>query len=62
MKKKNLKKENKTMDEIRTFGCCECCGNEITDKDEEYYVDSEGRVFCSVECALDAKSVVKVEV
>ena len=50
------------MDDIRTFGCCECCGNEITDKDEEYYVDSEGRVFCSVECALDAKSVVKVEV
>lgn len=50
------------MDEVRNFGECECCGNVITSEDEEYYVDSEGRVFCSVECALDAKNVVKVEV
>jgi hypothetical protein len=50
------------MDDVRNFGTCECCGNAITSEDEEYYVDSEGRVFCSVECALDAKGVTKVEV
>ena len=50
------------MDDIRKFGECECCGNIITDESDEYYVDSEGRVFCSVECVLDAKGVIKVEV
>ncbi len=50
------------MDDIRIFGTCECCSNEVTDKDEEYYVDSEGRVFCSVECVLDVYGVTKVEV
>ena len=50
------------MDEIRIFGYCECCGNKITDEGEEYYVDSEGRAFCSVECVLDAHGVAKVEV
>ena len=50
------------MDEVRNFGECECCGNAITNEDKEYYVDSDGRVFCSVECVLDAKNVVKVEV
>lgn len=50
------------MDEIRVFGECECCGNTVTSSDEEYYIDSEGRVFCSVECVLDAYGVTKVEV
>lgn len=50
------------MDEIRVFGTCECCGNEVTDENEEYYIDSEGRMFCSVECVLDSHGVTKVEV
>ncbi len=50
------------MDDIRVFGYCECCNNEVTDKDEEYYVDSEGRIFCSVECCLEYHGVTKVEV
>lgn len=50
------------MDENRTFGKCECCDNEVTDRDEEYYVDSEGRVFCCVECMLEHFGVAKVEV
>lgn len=50
------------MDEIRSFGYCECCGNEVTDKDEEYYVNSEGRIFCSVECACEYYGLTKVEV
>ena len=49
------------MDDKRIFGRCECCENEITSEDEEYYVDSEGRVFCSVECVLDTYGVTKVE-
>ena len=50
------------MDEIRIFGVCECCGNEVTDNDEEYHVDSEGRIFCSVECCLEYYNVTKVEI
>ena len=50
------------MDEIRVYGTCECCGNTIISEDKEYYVDSEGRVFCSIECALDVHSITKVEV
>lgn len=49
------------MDEIRVFGHCEC-GNEVTDKDEGYYVDAEGRIFCSVECICEYYGLVKVEV
>lgn len=50
------------MDEIRVFGYCECCGNEVTDAGDAYYVDSEGRVFCSVECVLESNGVTKMEV
>lgn len=50
------------MDEKRIFGRCECCDSEVTDSDEEYYVDSEGRVFCCIECALVTYGIEKVEV
>lgn len=50
------------MDEVRVFGCCECCGNEVTDKGGEYHVDSEGRVFCSIECACEVHRIIKIEV
>ena len=50
------------MDEVRVFGYCECCSNEITDADEEYYVTEDGKVLCSIECVLEHFGVVKVEV
>ena len=50
------------MDEVRTFGTCEVCGNEITDQDENYYVDSEGRCFCCIECVCEWTSIEKIEV
>lgn len=50
------------MDEIRVFGYCEVCGNAITDEFEEYYVDSEGNVFCSSECALEHYGIAKAEI
>lgn len=50
------------MDEIRVFGYCECCGNEVTDKDDECYVDSDGRIFCDIECVLEHYGVIKMEV
>ena len=50
------------MDEVRHFGECENCGEKITDEGGEYYVDSEGRVYCSVECALEKHGIVKIEV
>jgi len=50
------------MDEIRVFGRCECCGNEVTDMDDEYYVNEDGEVFCSVLCVCEHYGVTKVEV
>ena len=50
------------MDEIRSFGYCECCGNKITNEDKEYYVSDDGKVFCSVECSLEHCGMTKVEV
>lgn len=50
------------MDEIRVFGYCECCGNQVTSEDEEYYVSNDGIVFCSVECVMNHYDVEKIEV
>ena len=50
------------MDETRVFGYCECCGAKITDECAEYYVNEDGEVFCSVECALEHCGIAKVEV
>ena len=50
------------MDEIRVFGYCECCGNEVTDEGEEYYVNDDGEVFCCVECVCEHYNITKIEV
>ena len=50
------------MDDERTFGYCENCGEEVTDGCEEYYVTDDGRVFCSIECICETYGIVKVEV
>lgn len=49
-------------EDVMRFGTCEYCGNEITDEDEEYYVDSEGHVFCCVECVMEHYEIEKIEV
>lgn len=49
------------MDEIRKFGYCEHCGEEVTDESEEYYVTEDGKVFCCIECVLEHYCVTKVE-
>lgn len=51
-----------TMDEERIFGYCENCGDDVTDKNKEYYVTDDGKVFCSLECCLEHLGVTKVEV
>ena len=48
--------------EIRKFGTCTCCGNEVTDEHGEYYVNDDGQVFCSIECVLEHYCVTKIEV
>ena len=48
--------------EVRKFGECECCGNAITDEQEEYYVAEDGRVFCCIECVLESFGIEKIEV
>lgn len=50
------------MNEIRVFGYCECCDNEVTDKDNEYYVSDDGKVFCSIDCVCEHYGLTKVEV
>ena len=50
------------MDEIRVFGYCECCGNKVTDEDEEHYVTEDGKVFCCIECILEHFGITKIEV
>ena len=50
------------MDENRCFGYCEVCGEKVTDKHGEYYVNADGEIFCSVECAMDHYGIVKLEV
>ena len=50
------------MDEIRVFGYCICCGNPITNEDEEYYVNDDGEVFCSAECAIEHCGIKKIEI
>ena len=50
------------MDDVRIFGVCECCGNEITDEDEVHYLSDDGLVFCSVECVLEHYGVTTIEV
>lgn len=61
MKIKNITwREMATMDE-RIFGYCECCGNTVTDDNDEYYITDDGKVFCSIECVCEAYSVTKIE-
>jgi hypothetical protein len=50
------------MDDIRIFGYCENCGEQIDDRDEEYYVSDDGKVFCCIECCLEYCGMTKVEV
>jgi hypothetical protein len=50
------------MDEVRVFGYCECCGDKITDNNDEYYVNADGEVFCGIECVLEHYGVIKLEV
>ena len=50
------------MDDIRVFGYCECCGNKVTDENYEYYVNSDGEVFCNIDCVLEHYGVIRLEV
>ena len=50
------------MNDVRVFGYCECCGNKVSDCDENYYVNEDGKVFCSVECICEHYGIVKMEV
>jgi hypothetical protein len=50
------------MDDVRNFGYCENCGEPVTEDFEEYFVDDDGRVFCSFECACETHGLTKVEV
>lgn len=47
--------------EIRKFGRCACCDNEITDEADEYYITEDGKVLCSIECVLEHYCIEKIE-
>lgn len=48
-------------EEVRTFGHCEHCDEVVDDNSDEYYVNEQGEVFCSVECVLEHYGVTKIE-
>ncbi len=50
------------MDEERNFGHCKNCEEQITDEFEEYYVNEDGEVFCSIECICEHYGIEKIEV
>lgn len=50
------------MDEVRVFGYCENCGEKITDKNDEYYITDDGKVFCCIECVCEKNGITKIEV
>lgn len=37
---------------IKKISICEECGEDIFDNNAEIYVDDDGNIFCSLECAL----------
>lgn len=50
------------MDEVRVFGHCEWCGDEVTDEIKEYYVNDDGEMFCSIECVCEHYGLTIIEV
>lgn len=47
---------------IRVLRICENCGDEITDEQEEYYVNDDGEAFCCIECLCGYYEVTKIEI
>lgn len=47
--------------EIRVFGRCAECEDEVTDEGEEYFVNDDGEVFCCIECAMEHHGLTKIE-
>lgn len=39
-------------EEVMQIGVCEECRDEVFDDNNEIYIDDEGNMFCSLECAL----------
>ena len=50
------------MDEIRNFGYCAYCGEEITNEAEECYCNEDGEYFCSIECVLEKNNIHRLEI
>ena len=48
-------------DEVRIFGYCAECGNEIMDSHDNAYVDDDGNYFDTVECAMEYHKIRIVE-
>lgn len=50
------------MDELRIYGYCENCGNEVTNQGDEYYISEDGKVFCGIECICEHYGITKIEI
>ena len=48
--------------EVRCFGYCENCGDEVTDDYGEYYITDNGEVFCCVDCICEHYGLTRIEV
>lgn len=47
--------------EVRYFGHCENCEDDVTDELGEYYINDDGEIFCCIECVLEHFEITKVE-
>lgn len=47
--------------EIRVFGRCIECEDEVTDEGNEYYVNDDGEIFCSIDCVCEHYGLTIIE-
>lgn len=48
--------------EVRVFGHCIWCDDEVTDEGDEYYVTDDGEIFCCLDCLLEHFEITRIEV
>ena len=53
--------------EVRVFGYCENCSDEVTDENNvydginEYFVNDDGEIFCCIDCVCEHYNLTRIE-
>ena len=48
--------------EVRIFGYCKYCEEDVTDEEGEYFVNDDGEVFCCLDCICAHYGLTRIEV